>query len=98
MQAKEIRKKLHQLLDMADDKAIEARFKKNSSLSIDDVFSIAEEVVHENELHEEIVGYTPEGKPISKEELKKRIDIAEGQIERGEAIDFEDFEKGMDNW
>jgi hypothetical protein len=83
---------------MADDKTIEARFKKNPSITIDDVFAVAEAVVQEHELHEEIVGYTPEGKPINKEEFIKRIQLAEEQIKRGEVIDFEDFKKEMENW
>lgn len=98
MQAKELRKRLHQLLDMADDKTIEARFKKGADITIEDVFAVVGDVVHTNELHEEIVGYTAEGKPINKEEFIKRIRQSEEEYERGNYISLDDLKKESEDW
>lgn len=37
-------------------------------------------------------------KPLTDEEIEARIKLGIEQIERGEGIPFEDFEKEMDSW
>lgn len=49
----------------------------------------------ENEM---VVGYTVEGKPLTKKEYNLRLDIAEKQIENGEVISQENLEKESESW
>ena len=47
---------------------------------------------------EMIVGYTVEGKPLTKEAYNKRLAAAEKQLEAGDYISQEDLEKESENW
>jgi len=47
---------------------------------------------------EEIVAYTVEGKPLTKSEYRQELLAAETEIEKGEYITQEDFEKEAENW
>jgi len=47
---------------------------------------------------EMIVGYTVEGKPLTKEAYNKRLDKAEVQLATGEFLSQEDLEKESENW
>jgi hypothetical protein len=47
---------------------------------------------------EVIVGYTVEGKPLTKEAYNKRIQKAEKQIKAGNYITQEQLEKESENW
>ena len=47
---------------------------------------------------EMIVGYTVDGKPLTKETYNKRLQKAEEQILAGEYISQEDLEKESENW
>ncbi len=47
---------------------------------------------------EMIVGYTVEGKPLTRESYNKRLQIAEAQILAGEYQTQEDLEKESENW
>lgn len=49
----------------------------------------------ENEM---IVGYTTEGKPLTKKEYNLRLAVAEKQIKNGEVISQEDLEKESESW
>lgn len=49
----------------------------------------------ENEM---IVGYTANGKPLTKQEYNFRLEQAERQIASGEFITQEDLEKEAENW
>jgi len=52
-----------------------------------------------NILDEEMtVGYTTDGKPLTKKQYDKRLLVAEKQIESGDYITQEDLEKEIDNW
>jgi len=52
-----------------------------------------------NILDEEmIVGYTTDGKPLTKDQYNERFLVAEKQIESGNYITQEDLEKEIDNW
>jgi len=44
------------------------------------------------------VGYTVEGKPLTKETYDERLQIAEKQIRSGEYTTQEDLEKEAENW
>jgi hypothetical protein len=44
------------------------------------------------------VGYTVEGKPLTKESYNARLRIAEKQIRSGQYLTQEDLEKEVDNW
>jgi hypothetical protein len=106
MQKTELRKKLHQLLDTADDMAIEARLKTLSQkklhspkakeeITIDDVFAIIEEILNSLQT---VVGFTPEGSAITKETLIEEMRQAEKELERGEFISLESLKKEAKNW
>ncbi len=47
---------------------------------------------------EMIVGYTVEGKPLTKTEYNQRMAIAEQQLRNGEIISQEDLERESENW
>lgn len=47
---------------------------------------------------EMIVGYTVDGKPLTKAAYNERIAIAEKQLQNGESISQEDLEKESENW
>jgi hypothetical protein len=47
---------------------------------------------------EMIVGYTTNGKPLTKQQYNERLLVAEKQIESGDYITQEDLEKEIDNW
>ena len=52
-----------------------------------------------NILDEEmIVGYTTDGKPLTKNQYNERFLFAEKQIESGNYITQEDLEKEIENW
>ena len=44
------------------------------------------------------VGYQPDGSPITKEQLLKRIEESEEAIRKGEIISMEDLMKESENW
>ena len=47
---------------------------------------------------EMIVGYTTDGKPLTKNQYNERFLVAEKQIESGNYITQEDLEKEIENW
>jgi hypothetical protein len=47
---------------------------------------------------EAIVAYTVSGKPLTKKEYNKRLEIAEQQILSGDVIPQEDLEKEVEKW
>lgn len=47
---------------------------------------------------EMIVGYTVDGKPLTKQQYNERLLVAEKQIESGDYITQEDLEKEIENW
>ena len=47
---------------------------------------------------EMIVGYTTEGKPLTKEAYNKRLQKAEAQIQSSNYISQEEIEKESENW
>ena len=52
-----------------------------------------------NILDEEmIVGYTTDGKPLTREQYNERLLVAENQIESGDYITQENLEKEIENW
>lgn len=47
---------------------------------------------------EMVVGYTTDGKPLTKNQYNERLLVAEKQIESGDYITQEDLEKEIENW
>jgi len=47
---------------------------------------------------EMIVGYTVDGKPLTKSEYNQRMAVAEKQLQYGDTISQEDLEKESDEW
>lgn len=45
-----------------------------------------------------VVGYTAQGKPISKADLTKRVKTASKRVKSGDFIPHEELEKEMENW
>lgn len=45
-----------------------------------------------------IVGYEPDGTPITQEDLKKRVREASAQVKAGNYITQEDMEKEVEGW
>lgn len=46
----------------------------------------------------EIVGQTPDGRPLSRKELDKKFEISFEQIKNGETVSLEDVIKESENW
>lgn len=53
------------------------------------------EKILENEM---VVGFTVDGKPLTKKEYNQRIATAERQLKNGDVISQEDLEEESDNW
>ena len=47
---------------------------------------------------EVVVGYTSEGKPLTKEAYNRRLKKAEAQIKTGDYVTQEEIEKEAKNW
>jgi len=47
---------------------------------------------------EMIVGYTTDGKPLTRKDYNERLLVAEKQIESGDYMTQEDLEKEVENW
>lgn len=45
-----------------------------------------------------VVGYTAQGKPITKVELKERVKAASKRVKSGDFIPQEELEKEIENW
>lgn len=45
-----------------------------------------------------VVGYTPQGKPITNVELKERVKAASERVKSGDFIPHEELEKEVKNW
>jgi len=45
-----------------------------------------------------IVGYTVEGKPLTKDAYTKRLEVAEAQLASGDFISQEELEKESETW
>lgn len=45
-----------------------------------------------------VVAYDSSGKPLTKEDYNKRLEVAERQIAKGEVISQEDLEREAENW
>ena len=46
----------------------------------------------------DIVGYEPDGTPITKEDLKRRVIEASARVKAGDYITQEDMEKEVEGW
>lgn len=61
----------------------------------------SEEVIDKiNELLEKevIVGFTSEGRPLTKKEYNQRLEIAENQFQSGQFLTQDELEKESENW
>jgi hypothetical protein len=47
---------------------------------------------------EMVVGYTVDGKPLTRRDYNERLKKAEKQVQTGETISQEDLEKESENW
>jgi len=47
---------------------------------------------------EMVVGYTVDGKPLTKKKYNQRIAIAEAQLKSGETMSQEELEEESENW
>lgn len=45
-----------------------------------------------------VVGYTAQGEPITKADLKKRVKAASKRVKSGDFIPHEELEKEVENW
>lgn len=47
---------------------------------------------------EEVVGYKPNGEPITSSELVRRAEASAADIEAGRTVSLKDFKKDIDQW
>ncbi|MAN27044.1 MULTISPECIES: hypothetical protein [Mesonia] len=74
--------------------AIELREKWKKSIKTVDVrFLQMVDALYEGYFKNEVVAYHPDGTPMTRQEYKTALDIAESQIEKGDFMTAEEFEK-----
>jgi hypothetical protein len=74
--------------------AIELREKWIQSIeTVDERFLRMVDALYEGYYKNETVAYNPDGSPMSRKEYKKALTVAEKQIENGNYISVEEFEK-----
>ncbi|KAB2808678.1 SurA N-terminal domain-containing protein [Phaeocystidibacter luteus] len=84
MDTLELRNKLHEYVNKADDhvlRIMSAVFEKYNRAD-----------------SENVVAYTIEGEPLTVSEYRKEIEEAEEQIKRGEYITQEELKREVDKW
>ncbi len=87
MELQAIKLELIKLLLETDEKSILEKVRKLLSTQKNGAKSV-----------EDAVGYQPDGSPITKEQLLKRIEESEEAIRKGEVISMEDLMKESENW
>ena len=75
--AKKLREDLHHYIEELDEKFLKV------------VHAMVEAYADQ----EQVLGSTPDGKPITKNELIQRAKLAEEDIKEGRVVDIEDMEK-----
>ena len=83
MSTAEKRQTLHQRIDEIDDKFLNA------------IYAMVEAYLEDEN---RIVGYEPNGDPITLSALKARIKISEEQYEKGQYITVEELDKRSQEW
>ena len=77
--------------------ALELREKwKKSIKTVDLRFLQMVDALYEGYFKNEVVAYHPDGSPMTRQEYKMALDNAESQIEKGDYISAEEFEKEED--
>lgn len=84
MTASQIRKELHKYVDEVDE----------SFLS--DIHAVIQSYIKKNPHNN--VGYSAEGKPLTKEQVVKEVLKASKRVKAGQFISQEDLEKEAENW
>jgi 6-pyruvoyl-tetrahydropterin synthase len=82
MSETELRKKLHEAIDKADHRLLNM------------VNALMEAYGDESV----IIGYAVDGAPITRKDLKQRVEKAEVEIAKGDYLSHEDLEKESANW
>ena len=74
--------------------AIELREKWKKSIKAVDVrFLQMVDALYEGYFKNEVVAYHPDGTPMTRQDYKMALDVAESQIEKGDFMTAEEFEK-----
>jgi len=77
--------------------AVELRKKWMKSIrTVDDRFLQMVDALYEGYFKNEVVAYHPDGTPMTRQEYKMALDVAEGQIETGDYISADEFEQEED--
>lgn len=74
--------------------AIDLREKWQQSIkTVDERFLKMVDALYEGYFKNEVVAYHPDGSPMSRKEYKMALDIAEGQITKGDFMSADEFEQ-----
>ncbi|MGS2762763.1 hypothetical protein [Sinomicrobium sp. M5D2P9] len=74
--------------------ALELREKwKRSIKTVDIRFLQMVDALYEGYFKNEVVAYHPDGSPMTRQEYKMALDIAESQIDKGDYISADEFEQ-----
>ena len=84
MRVAELRNQLHDYINFADEQFLNI------------VYSMVKD--HKKSNNMVVVGYHPDGTPITKLELLKDIKEAEEQIEKGKCLSIEELEREAKDW
>lgn len=82
MSAAELKKAIHQIVDEADEDFLEV------------VYAMMEAYAKQKD----VIGYHPDGKPLTLKELKENVRISEEQYKKGKYTTLEDLEKEVESW
>ena len=79
-------------LELQIGKKLREKWKK-SIKTVDVRFLQMVDALYEGYFKNEVVAYHPDGTPMTRQEYKTALDIAESQIEKGDFMTAEEFEK-----
>ena len=77
----ELKKELHDYIDLADETFLKMVYAMSKEYKISDV-----------------IGYHPDGTPILKDDLKKRVKAASIRVKSGDYLTQEEIEEEIENW
>ncbi|MDO6814026.1 hypothetical protein [Tenacibaculum soleae] len=77
--------------------ALELREKWQQSIkTVDERFLQMVDALYEGYFKNEVVAYHPNGAPMSRQEYKMALDVAENQVAKGDYISADEFEQEED--
>lgn len=83
MSVVQVRQQLHQYIDVADERILRA------------LFAMLQNYLEKDE---EIIGFNPDGQPITRKALLQSLTNALADVEQGKGLSTEDIRREKQNW